>query len=133
MYVCIYRKRKGKLLLKNKEISGRKACTNTDVFLDQKRVYVCEHMVKKAPRESFIKLPPGGLRERKGEDGGKVEWKSSEVNTSAVSRGQNELIGMCKMSAGDVIDIRRLVMDYTYILTGIKRELVRFVDFNQNG
>ena len=50
------RKRKGKILLKNVEISGRKEHTNkhrlklhiltiTDVFLDQKRVNTCEHMV----------------------------------------------------------------------------------------
>ena len=53
-YICNIknRKRKGKLLPKNEEISGRKAHTNTwklnwnilmftDVFLDQKRVNVC--------------------------------------------------------------------------------------------
>ena len=49
-----YGKGKGKLLLKNEEISGGKAHTNaqklirnilmvTDVFLNQKRVNVCEH------------------------------------------------------------------------------------------
>ena len=37
-------------------------------------------------------------KERKsGGDGGKIEWKLSEVNTKAVSRGQNELIGEFKM------------------------------------
>ena len=57
------RKRKGKLVLKNEEISERKAHTNTwklnwniltitDVFLDEKRVNVCENMVKMAPHES---------------------------------------------------------------------------------
>ena len=30
-----------------------------------------------------------------------------EVNSRAVSRGQNELIGKFKMAAGDVINIRR--------------------------
>ena len=44
----------------------------------------------------------------------------------AVSRGQKELIGKFKMAAGDVISIRRQVIEYMYILTGIKRELVRF-------
>ena len=69
-----------------------------------------------------------GVRTRKGrsgEDGGKFEWKSSEFNTRAVSRGQNKLIGKFKMAAGDVIIIRGRVMEYKYILTGIKRELVR--------
>ena len=61
------RKRKGKLLLKTEEISGRKAHTNTpklnwnvltitDVFLNQMRVNLFEHMVKTGPCESFEKL-----------------------------------------------------------------------------
>ena len=37
---------------------------------------------------------------------GKIEWKSSEVNTRAVSRGQNELIGEFNMVEGDVISIK---------------------------
>ena len=52
-----YGKGKGKLLLKIEEISGGKEHTNTwkliqdilmitDVFLNQKRVNVCEHRVK---------------------------------------------------------------------------------------
>ena len=36
----------------------------------------------------------------------KIEWKLSEVNTRAVSSGQNELIGELKMAAGDVINIK---------------------------
>jgi hypothetical protein len=49
-----------------------------------------------------------GLEEgRSGRDGGKFEWNLPEVNTRAVSRGQNELIGESKMVAGDVISIRR--------------------------
>ena len=37
-------------------------------------------------------MPPEGVQDRKGGgDGGKIEWKSSEVNSRAVSRGQNEL------------------------------------------
>ena len=62
---------------------------------------------------------------RKGE-GGKIEWKLSEVNMRAVSRGQNKLIGKLKNVAGDVISIRGQVMECTYIPTVIKRELVRF-------
>ena len=57
-------KGKEKLLLKTEEISGGKAHTNTwaliqniltiiDVFLDQKSVNKCEHMVKRASRESL--------------------------------------------------------------------------------
>jgi hypothetical protein len=66
--------------------------------------------------------------------GEKIEWKLSEVNTRAVSRRQNELIGKFKMAAGDVISIRGYVMEYKYVPTGIKRELVRFgVDCEQKG
>ena len=54
----------GKTITKNEEISGGKAHKNTrkyilniltitNVFLDQKRVNLCEHTVKKAPRECF--------------------------------------------------------------------------------
>ena len=57
-----------------------------------------------------------------------------EINTRAVSRGQNKLIGKFKMEEGDVTSIRGQVIEYTYIPTGIKRELVRFgVDCNQKG
>ena len=45
-------------------------------------------------------------RKRSEVDGGKIEWKSSEVYTRAVSRRQNELIGDFKTAAGDVISIR---------------------------
>jgi len=44
--------------------------------------------------------------ERSGGDGVKIEWKSSEVNTRAVSREQNKLIGEFKMVGSDVISIR---------------------------
>ena len=60
-----YGKGKENLLLKNEEISGGKAHTNTRkqtylkyfdnhrcFFLDQKRVNVCEHTVKMASHES---------------------------------------------------------------------------------
>ena len=50
----------------------------------------------------------------------------SEVNARAVSRGQDELVGKFKMAVGDVISIRGLVLEYTYIPTGIEREMVRF-------
>jgi hypothetical protein len=53
---------------------------------------------------------------------------------SALSRGQNELIGKFKMATGDVISVRGQVMEYMYIPTGIKRELVKFdMDYNQKG
>ena len=39
-------------------------------------------------------------------DGGKIEWKSPKVNTRAVSRVENELIGEFKMVVGDVISIK---------------------------
>ena len=38
-------------------------------------------------------------------NGGKIKWKLSEVNTRAVYRGQNELIGELKMTEGDVVII----------------------------
>ena len=43
-----------------------------------------------------------------------------------MSRGQDKLIGKLKMAAGDVTSIRGQVLGYTYIPTGIERELVRF-------
>ena len=57
-------KRKGNLLLKNEEISKGKAHTNTRklnqnistdtaIFLNQKRVNVCEHMTRMASQESY--------------------------------------------------------------------------------
>ena len=51
---------------------------------------------------------------------GKIKWKLSEVDTRAVSRGQNELIGEFTMVTGDVISIRGLVVKYTYIPTRIR-------------
>ena len=66
------------------------------------------------------------MRQEEGRDGGKIEWKLSEVDTRAMSRGQNELIGKLKMAVCDVISFRRQVMKDTYIPTRIKRELVRF-------
>ena len=57
-------------------------------------------------------------------DGGKFKRKLSEGNTRVVSKGQNELVGKFKMAAGDIVSIRGQVMEYTYIPTGIKREMV---------
>ena len=45
-------------------------------------------------------------RKWSGGDGGKIEWKSSEVNIRSVSRGQDELVDKFKIAAGDVISIR---------------------------
>ena len=73
----------------------------TDVFLNQKRVNVCEHMTKMA---SFFERCHQGVA--RGMDGGKFKRKLSEVNTRAVSRGQNELVAKFKMAAGDMVSIR---------------------------
>ena len=54
-----------------------------------------------------------------------MEGKLKGNYTRAVSIGQNELIGKFKMAAGDVISIRGQVMEYMYIPTRIKWELVR--------
>ena len=61
----------------------------------------------------------------RGMDGEKFKRKLSEVNTKAVSRGQNEWVGKFKMAAGDMVSIRGQVLRYIYIPTGIKRELLR--------
>ena len=79
-----------------------------DAFLDQKRVDVCEKTVKTAPRELRVSSTRMGERQeegRSGGNGGGFECKLSEVNTRAVSRGQNELQEEFKMAAGDVISI----------------------------
>ena len=57
----------------------------------------------------------------RGLNGGKL----SEVNARTVSRRQNELVGKFKMAVGDLVSIRGQVMEYTYIPTGIKGEMVR--------
>ena len=56
-------------------------------------------------------------------DGGK--FKLFKVNARAVFRGQNELVGKFKMTVGDMVNVSGQVMEYMYIPTGIKRELVR--------
>ena len=43
---------------------------NTDVFLDQKKVNICEHKVKTVPHDCFRKLPPQWVQDRMEE-----EWK----------------------------------------------------------
>jgi hypothetical protein len=47
----------------------------TDVFLDQKRVNVCEHMVEIAPLESFRKVPQEQVKDRK--RGGVEGWREN--------------------------------------------------------
>ena len=62
-----------------------------EVFLNQKRINVCQHTVNIVLQVNFEEEPPGKEQEegRSGGDGGEIEWKLSEVNTRAVSRGQN--------------------------------------------
>ena len=43
--------------LKHMEVH-RNVSTIADVFLDQKRVNVCEHLVKTTPCDRFEKIPP---------------------------------------------------------------------------
>ena len=80
---------KGKLLPKIEEVSGGEAHTNickliqniltiTDVFLNQKRVNVCEHMVKIASCEIFERCHKGVAREEGGEGG--EEWMKRKLN-----------------------------------------------------
>ena len=82
----------------------------TDVFLDPNRLNICEHMVKTAPCESFKKVPPAGVQDSKGRkrggDGGKIEWKSCEVNARTGYREQNKFIGQFNMAMSDVISIK---------------------------
>ena len=54
-----------------------------------------------------------------GGDAGKIKWKLCEVNSTAVSRGQSELIEEFKMVVGDVISISGQVMNYMYIPKGV--------------
>ena len=43
---------------------------------------------------------------RSGGNGGKIEWKSFEINNRVMPREQNKLIGELKMAAVDVVSIR---------------------------
>ena len=54
-------------------------------------------------------------------DGGKL----SEVNDRTWSRRQNELVSKFKMAARNLVSVRGQVMEYPYIPTGIKGEMVR--------
>ena len=54
-------------------------------------------------------------------DGGKL----SEVNARTESRRQNKLVGKFKMAESDLVSVRGQVMEYTYISTGVKGEMVR--------
>ena len=85
------------------------------------KVFV-NHTVKMVPYDSFESQHEAKEQEeaRSGRDGGKIERKLSDVNTRAVPRRQNELVGKFKMAAGDKVSIRGQVMEYTYIPTGIK-------------
>ena len=55
-----------------------------------------------------------------------MEGKLNGNYLRPVSRGQDELIDKFKMAADDVICIRGQVMEYMYIPTGIKWDLVKF-------
>jgi hypothetical protein len=47
-----------------------------DVFLDQKRVNVCEHTIKMAPRDGFRKVPLEGCKTGRGEEHWR-EWREN--------------------------------------------------------
>ena len=80
-----------------------------------------------------MKSATRGAVEQEG-GGEEIKWKLSKVDTRAVSREQNKLIGEFKMVGSDVITIRGQVMENMYIPTGIKRELVRFgMDCDREG
>ena len=69
----------------------------TDVFLNQKRVKVSEHKVKTAPCVFWISATTMGTRQKEGRsgegggDGGKIEWKSSDVDTRTVVYGTEQI------------------------------------------
>ena len=85
-------------------------------------------MIKTEPCDRFGRGPPEWVRDREGRmEGMKIIYQD-------VSKRKNELIGQFKIAAGDVISIRGPVMEYMYIPTEIKRELVRFgMDCDQKG
>ena len=56
-----------------------------EVFINQKRVNVCEHTVNMAPRDFRVRAIRG--RNKKKKDAGKREIELSEVNTRSVSGG----------------------------------------------
>ena len=62
-----------------------------------------------APCARLGKMLLEGVQDMKGKSGkdeGKIEWKSCDINTKPVSRGQNKLIGKFQRVASDVISIR---------------------------
>ena len=54
----------------------RNISTITDVFLNQKRANLCEHMVEMVSHESFLKSATRGL----GEEGGEEEGMEGKLN-----------------------------------------------------
>ena len=72
----------------------------TDAFLGQKRVNVCKYAVKMGSTWVILK---GTTRELQ-------DMKQKEVNTWAVSRGQDKLLDKFKMAAHDVISIRGQIL-----------------------
>jgi hypothetical protein len=78
-------------------------------------------------------VPPEWVQGRKGR---RVEGMEGNFNGNYMRLipEQNELIGDFKMAAGNIISTKMQVMEYTYIPTGIKRELVRSgMDCNWKG
>ena len=81
--------------------------TSTEISVIQKRINVCEYIVNMVPVtvSSMSHQSTEQKEGRSGGDGGKIEWKLSEVNTRAVSQGQNEFIHEFKVAADGVISI----------------------------
>ena len=93
--------------------------TITDVFLNQKKVNLCEHTAKLEPRECFVKVCETEIGSN-GRGWGKIECKSTKINTRAVSRRKNKFIGEFKMVAGDVVSIRGRVWSARPYQRGLK-------------
>ena len=91
--------------------------------------YICHYL----PNDQFINLSPSSLSKSTSMLSSPVTF-FLHMSLMAVSRRQNELVGKFKMAAGDKVSIRGQVMDYMYVPTGIKRELVRSgVDWDWKG
>ena len=69
----------------------------TNVFLNQKRVNICENMVKTVPHEFRISATRMDVRQGEVKNGG---------DGRKICRGQNKLIGKFKLGASDLINIR---------------------------
>ena len=76
------------------------------VLLNQKRTNVCDNATRMASLQ-FFKGATRGLQE---------EWMEENLI---------EFVCKFKMAVGNMVSIRGQVMEYMYIPTGIKRELVR--------